>query len=428
MYRRFLLVAVVIATLFLTQPVYAQSTLISIGDPVGTISKWVYGANYGPWAVLSLDMFPKAVESGVTYLRFPAGNWGDQNDLTEFHLKMLTSLMKAGKMDATVCVRWKGGTPEKAAQMVRWLNVEQKLGLTHWCIGNEPDLYEDVTPESIQKYNTLWREIALAMRAVDPSILFVGPEVSQFPVKLPAPDYMRPRYDWVREFLKVNGDLVSVVTVHRYPFPSTTGGPPPTIAEMRASVAEWDTLIPTLRTLIKETLGRDLPIGVTEVNSHWSNTVGGDTGLDSFYHSIWWAGVLGKLIEQRVDMANFFVLSNNDGWGLLTRYEPRTAYYVFQLYKRFGTTQRAVKHTDNELVVTAAQRADGKLTVMVVNLGDQGKQLALSVNGKPLSSAEEVWRLDDTLRAESPTGSALTNALQLSVPRHSVTLYVFVAP
>ncbi|OQY30859.1 MAG: hypothetical protein B6I38_06765, partial [Anaerolineaceae bacterium 4572_5.1] len=45
---------------------------------LGPISPYIYGVNYGPWAMPSLEMLPLAEKSAVTYLRFPAGEWGDQ--------------------------------------------------------------------------------------------------------------------------------------------------------------------------------------------------------------------------------------------------------------------------------------------------------------------------------------------------------------
>src|SRR5215208_2524763 len=53
---------------------------------LGPISPLIYGSNYGPWLVVSLEMLPTAYDSGVTILRFPAGSWGDHNDLQKFQI------------------------------------------------------------------------------------------------------------------------------------------------------------------------------------------------------------------------------------------------------------------------------------------------------------------------------------------------------
>jgi hypothetical protein len=53
---------------------------------LGSINPLVYGANYGPWVVGPVDPIPQAETSGITYLRFPGGEWGDQNNLKDYHI------------------------------------------------------------------------------------------------------------------------------------------------------------------------------------------------------------------------------------------------------------------------------------------------------------------------------------------------------
>ena len=53
---------------------------------LGPISTLIYGSNYGPWLVVSVDMLDAAYDSGVTILRFPAGSWGDHNDVETYQI------------------------------------------------------------------------------------------------------------------------------------------------------------------------------------------------------------------------------------------------------------------------------------------------------------------------------------------------------
>src|SRR5215216_6722683 len=53
---------------------------------LGPISPLIYGSNYGPWLVVSLDMTPAVQDLGLTILRFPAGEWGDRNDVKGYYL------------------------------------------------------------------------------------------------------------------------------------------------------------------------------------------------------------------------------------------------------------------------------------------------------------------------------------------------------
>ena len=68
------------------------------------------------------------------------------------------------------------------------------------------------------------------------------------------------------EFLQANGDLVDVVTVHRYPYWSATNDPA-TFEQMQASAEAMGAEVAYLRELILEHTGRDLPIAITELNS-----------------------------------------------------------------------------------------------------------------------------------------------------------------
>ena len=63
-------------------------------------------------------------------------------------------------------------------------------------------------------------------------------------------------------------------------------------------------MVTYLRTQIHQITGRDIPIAFSEVNSDSSGVVGGVASPDSYYNAIWYADVLGRLIEQNVFMVN----------------------------------------------------------------------------------------------------------------------------
>jgi hypothetical protein len=419
--RRILLSLFILSLLTISTPARsAQNTpiTVTIGGERGAINPFVYGANYGPWALVSPDMLPKAYDAGLTFYRYPGGNWGDDNDLTSFHIDLYSALFNKTKATPSISVRLENGTPEKAAELVRMVNIEKKLNVVYWSIGNEPDLFPN---PDVQANSKLWREIALAMRKVDPAIKFIGPDVSQFPPNSTPNPYLDERREWVREFLKMNGDLVDIVAIHRYPFPLTNTSST-TIAEMRANVAEWETIIPELRKVVREATGRDLPVAITEVNSHWSNSLGGEATPDSHYNAVWWAAVLANLIETQIDLVTFFALYSTDdsgSFGMLNRYNPRPTYYTYQLYKRFGSILLEAESADPDVVVLAAKQKDGKLTLLVVNLADNPKTFTLDGSLSKDAKPAEVWRLDTERKAEIVIDHGYT------IPKHSVTLYLF---
>lgn len=391
---------------------------------LGPISPYVYGSNYGPWVAIPFDMLDAAFNSHVTVLRWPGGNWGDSNNIQLTQLDTFMGILK--QMDAipTISVRLLNGTPEAAAALVHYANVEKDYNIRYWSIGNEPNLYAGFIkqPYDTDRLNREWQAIALAMKSVDPSIQLLGPELSQFtgdPASNPKDSAGR---DYMTEFLKANGDLTDIVTIHRYPFPNNQNGIAASIDEMRANSAEWDRTIPYLRGLIHDVTGREIPIGVTEVSSYWSSSVSAPTTPDSFYNAIWYADVLGRLIKQGVSLANYWVFTNRDGGhGLIFGSKLRPTYYVFQMYNHFGSQQVYAASGIPNVSIYAAKRADGTLTLMVINLADTQQDVPLQVQGLAPAKAG-TWLFDATHNAED-TGPTDLSSGKLSLPAQSITLF-----
>jgi len=231
--------------------------------------------------------------------------------------------------------------------MVRYVNVEMKYDITYWGIGNEPTLYDDELKNrgesyDVDRFNQEWRAFAEAMKKVDSDIQLVGPEVHQFSFDITgttnygiATAQDRNGKYWMDEFLKANGDLVDIVSIHRYPFPVSSVAGPPSVEELQANAREWDKIIIRLRELIHENTDRDLPIAVTEFNSAYNKSVGLETSPDSHYNAIWLGDVLGRMIRNGVFMANHWMLTSKGGyggWGLIGQTAVYPSYYTYQMY------------------------------------------------------------------------------------------------
>ncbi len=409
----------------LTPTPVAGTLFVNPADDLGPISPYIYGSNYGPWVAVPANMLDAAYNSHVTVLRWPGGEWGDANNIQSYHLDTFMGLLKKMGAIPTISVRLLGGTPEAAAALVQYANIRKGYNIRYWSIGNEPDLYEgrpNVDYDTV-RFNREWRAIAEAMRAVDPSILLLGPELhGTYTFDFSANPKDVNGLDWMTEFLKANGDLTDVVTIHRYPYPHGTTAGAVSIDEMRANSAEWDRTIPYLRELIHETTGRDIPIGVTEVSSYWSPMISADTTPDSFFNAIWYADVLGRLIHQQVFMANVWVFANrNGGHGLIFGSTLRPTYYVFQMYSHFGSQQVYAASGLPNVSVYAAKRADGTLTLMVINLADTPQDVPLQVQGMALSKAG-TWLFDASHNAEDIGATDLSGG-KLMLPAQSISLF-----
>jgi hypothetical protein len=401
---------------------------VAPGTDLGPISPYIFGTNYGPMQAIPLEMMPLVTDAGFTALRWPGGAWGDSAYMQPFQVDQFVSFYEQLNALPTISVRLLGGSPEKAAELVRYTNIEKQYGVVYWSIGNEPTLYEsqEQIPYDTVLFNQEWRAIAEAMKAVDPTIQLMGPELHQWGVDLASTPKDSSGRDWMTEFLRANGDLVDVVTVHRYPL-YKPAGQVVTLDDLRNNTAEWPHLITYLRSLIYETTGRDLPIAITEVNSSPTSAFGGTATPDTIYNAIWYADVLGRLIQQHVFMVNQWVVSQRSGGlGLIHGSDVRPSLYVFYLYRNFGSQQVYASSDVASVTVYAARRPDGTLTILVINMADVAQQVPLQVEGGTPAEAE-VWLLDATHNAENLGQQAIPASGTLSLPAQSATLYV-IAP
>lgn len=392
---------------------------------LGPISPYLYGSNYGPWIAVPADMLEQTFASGVTVVRFPGGYWGDHNDVKPYHIDAFMSFIQQMGAKATFTVRLLDGTPEQAAEMVRYTNLEKKYGVEYWAIGNEPTLFADelkVGSYDTKRYNEEWRAIAEAMRAVDPTIKLIGPEIHQY-TDDPNVQYKDVNgLNWMDEFLKANGDLVDVVTFHRYPF-----GVDITKDDLRQNSKEWDAIIPYLRARIHELTGREIPIAITEINTHYNKAVGGEATPDSHYNAIWLADVFGRMMKNDVLMVNHWLLTSSGGqgsWGLIGRGELRPSYYTYQMFtQHFGETLLYSASDDPNVTIYAAQRADGATTLLIINLASETVQQTLTVEGQTAQDAE-VWLFDATHSVEQVASLSIGNTTSITLSPESLTLLI----
>lgn len=402
---------------------------VDAAEAVGPISPYLYGINYGPWMSVPVGVQEQFAQSGLTFIRFPGGRWGDTYNIEEAQLDLMMTYARQINAEPHVCVRLLGGTPEQAVALIQYANQEKGYNIKYWSIGNEPSLYESLQNEAgydTMRYNEEWRAFATAMKAADPSIQLIGPNVHQFEANPAARPKDKNGRDWMEEFLKANGDLVDVVAFHRYPFPGDSKIPAPAFEALRDNSAEWDEIVPALRQLIVETTGREIPIAVMEVNSNWTDASGGKTTPDSLPNAIWWGDVLSRMVRQGVEYSAYFRLHSNDGrsgHGILARSDVRPSYYVFQLYKQFGQTQLASDSHENYVTVAAAKREDGSLTVMLVNRFENELTVPFTLTNWSGSTTAELFRLDAEHNADS-LGS-ITPGSSLTLPGQSISLLIF---
>ncbi len=421
------LAGMLLAALVSTAPLMAadEGLVVRVDQPLGTVSPYVLGANCGILCAVPVSMFDAARRSGVTLLRY-GGGFSDERELTSSNIDTFMATVRMIGAEPLITVRLHDSTPEASAEDVRYANIERGYNVRYWSIGNEPTLFASLfrTEYDAERHSREWRAHAEAMLAVDPSIILVGPDLHQYPG---VPE-LNPRdaagRDWMETFLAANGDLIGIVSIHRYPFPRSQANPVVSRDDLRLNSREWDDhIIPYLRDVTRRITGRDIPIGVMEINSSWANNQRGEATMDSLYNAIWYGDVLGRLIRQRVEMVAYWDFQRRDlSFGLIGGYDVRPTYYTVQLYSRFGSQVVMTASDVPDVNIYAALRDDGALTIMIVNLSAETATIPLKIMGFDPADEAEVWRLDAEHKGErlgmQPLGS------QISVPRDSLTLMI----
>jgi len=354
---------------------------------------------------------------GIGLLAAPGGQEGDASDLSPEQVDDLAAL--AGTLNAPVALRpqlGRAGAPEKAANLVRYANIERGYGFRTWEIGNEPD--RDPAAD-VDGYNIQFRDFTLAMKAVDPSIKVAGPAVGD--------DWMT----WLPAFIATNGDIADVLSWRWVPpagelTEAQLLATPPQIERQVQIIREWWR---TPRSNPKAHLQPVPPLFLSAYAA--SRDTGAQSPLGNEAGALWAAEVVGRLANLGVEMASYPALQGAGWLGLIgDGLTPRPAYGVFRLYSQWGQTQLAAESPDAALLPAfASRRADGALAVLMLNKDpQQARPIELAFTGFAAAGQAEVWQQD----AAHPAGQKLealrfTEILAAALPPYSATLFIIPA-
>ena len=291
---------------------------------LGTNSKDLSGQgfmSYDPQVVSGLR------SAGVKLLRFPGGNFGEQHTLSTQQLDAFSNLLNQVGAEGFMQVQLSDPldkTPvplttraTRAALLVDYMNNLQSIQRSanapyhsskYWSVGNEPDLLTNPdtgTNYTVAEYTQAFIAYSLAMHTKDPSIQVFGPELSQYPAASGSKDSQGT--PWMQGFLQGVSDyerthnlpyqLLNGVSFHYYPFRDDERD----LTTILNDPTQWDTIVPGLRQLIRQTFGEDLPVAITEINTN-----SGKVPLPQNLSALWWAETLGKLMDNQVDYVTFF--------------------------------------------------------------------------------------------------------------------------
>lgn len=318
--------------------------------------------------------------SGSGIIRF-GGIAPDRNKPTYYqYVKMVNSIRSNG-MEPIIQVPFHMNryNANQAAEIVKYLNITKGLGVKYFIIGNEPDLeYKYTTSAQVATY---FKAYATAMKAVDPSIITIGPEVAWYNSTIinglttpGGPDDITGK--------DVNGRFyLDIITFHSYPFNG---------AQIRSDVITKLTSVngfqDNLTSLNKRILSCNsyhnrsgiylLKSAVTEANICYANSSTDNlygVGTNSFVGGQFWAEMLSIGMKKGLEFVNLWsVVEGNStgsdiGFISKTNRNKKPTYYHFKmLADNFRGT--FCDGTDNIPNVKSFGSKDGtQISVMILN-------------------------------------------------------------
>ena len=283
-------------------------------------------------------------------------------------------------------------TADTAAEMVKYTNVTKAYGVKYFSIGNEPDLYPDATgtTEGIKgftpaAYCASATAYAAAIKAADPTIKIVGPDLSW--------KYQTGTNDWLTPILQACGSVFDIVAIHRYPIdPAQT-----TVAAAAADASQLRSTIAHVQSILQATGNGDKPLAITECNITWDGSPEKSilpASPGTVPAGMWAADARGVGLETGLWATIFW--STREGWALglftATAGKPQPEYWALDLFAtHFGPTLLSVSSTPSGVHAYASRNAANDTTqVVVVNWNHAPANLTFTIAGLPTAPASST--------------------------------------
>ncbi|GAA1773891.1 cellulose binding domain-containing protein [Luedemannella helvata] len=457
------LAALALTASALATPAYAAEpdarVTVNARAGLATVSDAAVGVNHAVWdSQLGTDAVADLLkDAGVQLMRYPGGSYADiyhwrdntapggyvapNTDFDHF----MSGVNRAGAQ-AMIIANYGGGTPQEAADWVRYANVEKNYGVKYWEIGNEiygnghygsaweNDEHADKSPAA---YATNVKAYAEAMKAVDPTIK-IG-----LVLTTPGnwPDGIVAGGDdgsWNKVVLSIAGPSVDFAILHWYP----GGSNGPDLFTKTEHITDMAWLV--RKQIDQYAGGRKLGIAMTELNTDFGrNTQPGALFAADAYASLMAAGVFSidwwnvhngmgtvSTVAGHTDYNDFGLLSSANCTEdnsvcqppLNTPFAPYFGLSMTAKFARPGDQLIRAGSTDPLVKAHAARRANGDLAVMLINQDPAAaRTVSLSYAGYSPASAAQVLTFGNGDTAIATTTGTATSA---TLPPYSLTTLI----
>jgi hypothetical protein len=312
--------------------------------------------------------------------------WVDSNDATKSTLNqyvILVDAMRSNGIEPVLQVPVYGSTysSSQAADIVRHVNITNARAVKYWIIGNEPDLvgggYGYTSASQVAAY---FKPFASAMKAVDPTIKIIGPEITWY-----------DNHDIINGLTSCNGGAdditgtdgngnhyVDIISFHTYNGFDGSQTRSQVISKLMATdnfnddLADLKLRLANCNSYHGRTGSNVLQMAVTEANVNYQNPSGDSVtgvGAKSFIGGQWWAELMGIAMQHGVDFVTFWSTLEGDELGYISGdgATKRPSYYHFQMMAQ-NFRGNSVTATDNQTNVKTFGAEDvDQIAVMIMN-------------------------------------------------------------
>jgi hypothetical protein len=372
-----------------------------------------WSVNYWQWSPTYGDFIPGTeaqIQAVAPALMRVGGYNNDANTPDPFdHAQLDTAVAYARAIGAEPVLQVPhladvdGGvaTPATGAEMVTYANVTQGYAVKYFSVGNEPDIYaaqglpSDPTQPAIPGYTpaaycTSVRAYVQAMKAVDPSIQIIGPDLAY--------EYQAGT-DFLTPVLQACGDLFDIVSIHRYPFSS----PQASISSAAGDATRFRGVVASVRALMQAAGYGDKPLALMEMNIAYDATPadgGAAASPGTVPSALWLADGLGSAIDVGLWTSAVWNICDTPDWalGLIgppAGHVPRPQYYAYWLYaQHFGPTVVDVTQAPSGVAAHASRnQADTATEVIAINWNASPVPVTPQVTGLPVVVPAPVYTL-----------------------------------
>ena len=395
------------------------------------VNDGIFGTNMQFWdtdllAPATAD-FVKKVNHSV--IRLPGGLSSDEYHWKEANEKKnqgITTDEFLDFCDKTGCkpmitVNFGTGTPQEAAEWVKYVNIVKKKNVKLWEVGNE--LYGSWHKNhcSAQEYGKRAAEFIIAMKKVDPSILVTV--------------VWELEGQWNKTVFDFTKGLADGVNVHNYPQES---GEENDIA-LLSSPQTLDNIIASVKKQLLDYghQNKNYQIWLTEWNSVDFNPGPQSLGI---VNALFVADYLGMMAKHNIENANYWNIHNNifdqgGDYGYLSRSDapegpnvPRPSYWAFKLSSESLRGKLVDCYSSDKNVTSYTNiHPDGSKSILLINKYPQTTaDMTIMIPG--LTGEAVMSQLTATSTAQTgPRIKPVTvkNGMNLKLPPYSISLIKF---